>query len=124
MKQSREQLLATIEKLKKELEAIDSEPTILSMEITETVKFEVAKEDVGKYNFYDANSITFKYGWRLPTIEELKAMYEAKVITKGWYWSSTEYNTSLAYYFSFTTGNAYNVSKTITDSVRAVRTIE
>ena len=123
MKQTKEELLATIEKLKKQVKAINNEPTILSMEVAKTVKFEVAKEDVGMYTFYDANSITFKYGWRLPTIDELKVMHEAKVITKGCYWSSTEYDSNNGWYYYFTFGNSYSNGKGSPYRVRAVRTI-
>lgn len=123
MKQTKKQLLATIEKLKKQVEAIDNEPTILSMEVTKTVTFEVAKEDEkGLYTFDEANDINFN-GWRLPTIQELEAMYEAKIITEGRYWSSTEYDSNLVWYYNFTNGSSYYTSKNITYRVRAVRTI-
>jgi len=122
--QSKEQLLATIEKLKKQVETIDNTPTVLSMEVTKTVKFEVAKEDAGMYTFNEANEITSKEGWRLPTIVELGVMYEAKVITKGYYWSSIEFNSNLAWLYNFTGGTSNYYDKDGTFRVRAVRTIK
>ena len=124
--QSKEEILATIEKLKKQVETIDNKPTVLSMEVTETVKFEVAKEDIkGIYTFYEANEINFKDGWRLPTIDELKTIYEAKVITRGYYWSSTEFISNNAQYYNFSYGYSYNdYGKNTTYRVRAVRTIK
>ena len=123
--QSKEEILVTIEKLKKQVEAIDNKPTVLSMEVTKTVKFEVAKEDIkGIYTFYEANEINFKDGWRLPTIDELKTIYEAKVITEGTYWSSTEYISNNAWYYSFSNGYSYNLNKNTTYRVRAVRTVK
>jgi len=123
--QSKEQLLATIEKLKKQVEAIDNIPTVLSMEVTETVKFEVAKEDIkGIYTFYEANEINFKDGWRLPTIEELQVMHDAKIITKGRYWSSTENSSNVAWYYNFNIGLSSSPNKTSTYRVRAVRTVK
>jgi len=127
MKQSKERLLATIEKLKKQVEAMADEPTILSMEVTKTVKFEVAKEDiVGSHNYKTANNIIYGLGdgWRLPTIEELQAMYEAKIITEGCYWSSTEYYSFFAWYYSFINGYSDIYFKTSTYRVRAVRTVK
>ena len=123
--QSREEILATIEKLKKQVETIDNKPTVLSMEVTKTVKFEVAKEDIkGKYTFDKANVIQFSNGWRLPTIEELQVMYEAKIITEGRYWSSTVHNKSLAWNYSFNNGYSNYTNKFYDYRVRAVRTVK
>ena len=122
MKQTKKQLLATIEKLKKQIEAIDNEPTILSME----VNIEVAKEDEkGLYTFDEANEINFN-GWRIPTIQELEAMYEAKIITEeGRYWSSTEnYGSDNAWDYDFSFGYSSCNYKYHLCRVRAVRTIK
>ena len=123
--QSKEELLATIEKLKKQVETIGNKPIVLSMEVTKTVKFEVAKESIkGSYTFDEANEIAFNDGWRLPTIDELRAMYKAKVITRECYWSSTEYTSNSAWNYYFHIGNSYTNNKTNTYRVRAVRTIK
>jgi len=124
--QSKEELLATIEKLKKQVEAMDDKPIVLSMEVTTTVKFEVAKEDIKcSYTFDEANAIKLKDGWRLPATEELEAMHEAKVITEGCYWSYPEDNIYLPWYYNFNTGNSFsNINKNNTYRVRAVRTIK
>tara|TARA_R110001606_G_scaffold145240_1_gene285156 strand:+ start:176 stop:547 length:372 start_codon:yes stop_codon:yes gene_type:complete len=122
MKHSKEELLATIEKLKKQVKAIDTNPNILSMEVT--VNFEVAKEDEKvKYSFYEANDVEFTEGWRLPTKDELEIMYVQKVITNGCYWSSTEFDNLNAWIQDLTFGYQYDVSKEDEHYVRVVRTI-
>jgi hypothetical protein len=68
-------------------------------------------------------------GWRLPTIDELKAIHE-QLYNKGqgnfnvkWcYWSSTEYNDYNVWIFSITGCEAYNEGdKHSKYNVRAVR---
>lgn len=63
-------------------------------------------------------------GWRLPTIEECFMIYNNKLITEYYYWSSMEYDHSLAWFFSFSSGSAYDYGKYNTYYVRAVRTIK
>jgi len=63
-------------------------------------------------------------GWRLPTISEMFYLYEDKVITDAAYWSSTEYGTSLAWFFLFSNGTAGNYGKDTAYGVRAVRDIK
>ena len=41
----------------------------------------------------------------------------------SWYWSSAEFDATLAWKHSFTTGNQYSTSKSHTNSVRAVRKV-
>lgn len=74
-------------------------------------------------------------GWYLPSIDELSILWQnryhvnktARAIgstllsTTMYYWSSTEYNASLAFVFFFSNGNSNYFSKTSTYSVRAVR---
>jgi len=63
-------------------------------------------------------------GWRLPTISEMFYLYEDKIITENFYWSSTETGLSSAWDFSFGGGAALNSSKGNTNYVRAVRDIK
>ncbi|MCX6303563.1 MAG: DUF1566 domain-containing protein [Bacteroidetes bacterium] len=75
--------------------------------------------------------------WYLPAIDELNLMNNARyilnrniqlsglvaqIIANSIYWSSTEYSYNYAFYFNFTTGNAYNYClKSTSNWVRAVR---
>ena len=65
-------------------------------------------------------------GWRLPTIQELWHIYENENLRKEFnaahYWSSSEVNANLAWYFYFL-GVAYYGNKYYTNYVRAVRDI-
>lgn len=70
-------------------------------------------------------------GWRLPTKEELEAMY-TQLYEKGLgnfqergagYWSSTENGNNYAWYFYFTSGYADDYAKSNTAYVRAVRAL-
>lgn len=82
----------------------------------------------GKMNWEDAKAQCASIGMRLPTIEELKVAYEAK-ITDSWendgdrylYWSSTPFGATRAYYFSIYDGGSYDYSRRGEDSVRCVR---
>jgi hypothetical protein len=62
-------------------------------------------------------------GWRLPSIEELFMIYNEKIIVENSYWSSSEINADLAWYFFFTNGLASNYNKGDTSYVRAVKDI-
>jgi hypothetical protein len=103
-------------------------------------KFQVADADyTERLDWYDAKYVfsNFGGGWRLPTKEELRGMYEFLHLKgKGnfsntRYWSSSEYDAENAWSFGFDDGQAYgyygkNVygSKTYyTNQVRAVRAL-
>jgi hypothetical protein len=68
-------------------------------------------------------------GWRLPTIEELKAMYEqlhkrgsGNFLAGEYYWSNREEGNNRAWYFYFFDGLAkHDLPKNYPMSVRAVR---
>lgn len=93
-------------------------------------KLQVANQDFScTMTWTDAKRACSELGsaWRLPTLVELEAMYK-QLHSKGqgnfkdsWYWSSTEANAPVAFYFDFDDGNATNGSKAGTYSVRAVR---
>jgi hypothetical protein len=63
--------------------------------------------------------------WRLPTLFELNEMYNNKSsignFLQSYYWSSTEFDSSNAYYFGFGDGDAFNSDKYDTLNVRGVR---
>ena len=73
--------------------------------------------------------------WYLPSIDELSALWHSRLTTNkalragsftllsttATYWSSTEYITSIAFYFSFGNGYADSDGKLNTFSVRAIR---
>ena len=89
----------------------------------------VAPEDQGEMNWGEATEACKKIGpgWRLPTKEELIAMYnQLHKQDKGnfkddWYWSSSQYGSSEAWMVSFGGGNIYNGSRYYIGRVRAVR---
>jgi len=96
---------------------------------------EVAEKDFPKpMNWDDAMAAcqNLGSGWRLPSIDELRAMYE-QLYLKGnnnlqstWYWSSSEVDEYAAWYFDFeelVDGIASNHDKDVTSQVRAVRTL-
>ncbi|MFM8318132.1 MAG: DUF1566 domain-containing protein [Bacteroidota bacterium] len=101
---------------------------------------EVAKKDFSNRMNWGAAKKACKNlgnGWRLPSINELEAMYEQlHREDKGnfrmghalWYWSSSEDNEGNVWYFSFEYGSAGNAigsgrDKSQTEYVRAVRTL-
>jgi hypothetical protein len=92
---------------------------------------EVMEKDLGKMNWGEAKKACEKLGdgWRLPTIRELQFMYYKRDkigAFKDWsYWSSTEFNSNLAWHLDFTSGNVYfnGYSMSATYYVRAVRDI-
>ncbi|MDB4090925.1 DUF1566 domain-containing protein [Crocinitomicaceae bacterium] len=105
---------------------------------TTTVKIvydlEVMTEDLGEMSWDYAMETceTLRFGWRLPTIEELKILYKNKdkiggFVTTGdnyYYWSSTEKNAYIvkAHQFDVSmTAREFNAPKTANYRVRAVR---
>lgn len=69
---------------------------------------------------------TVKYGgfddWRVPTIDELEVLMKHNLFPKeGWYWSSSPYDTSLAWRAHFGNGNVLNYLVNNDYYVRCVR---
>lgn len=95
-----------------------------------------ARQDQGSSNWYGANELLnnaayhdingakFK-DWRLPTKRELNLMYVQRASIGGFtldnYWSSMEYNPSVAWRQYFYNGIQNSLDKSYTVSVRAVR---
>lgn len=107
---------------KQEDAKVKAEPIILE----EHYKFEVYPNDLEEtMSWEDALKAVKKLGdgWRLPTIEECFIMYRNKVIEDDYYWSSTEFDATGAYSFTFLNGYVYNFNKSNTNTVRGVRSI-
>jgi hypothetical protein len=91
---------------------------------------EVAQYDFRKIPWVDANNscINLGDGWRLPTIDELKILYQNREIIGNFkwdsYWSSTKGNIVIAWRLNFGDGMVYDRDNTDnTACVRAVKTI-
>ena len=96
----------------------------------------VQKEDLGKVNWNDANSLCNNScvagysDWRLPTKNELAMMYNARDeipnLKSENYWSSERWSPYYSdyYYINFKTGSISTQTSTFTYNVRAVRTKE
>lgn len=103
-------------------------PTIIKPEFE---AFEVYHEDLeGHYTWREAKKACAKLGagWRLPTKEELHEMYEKRDMVGGftpfYYWSSTEFDSSSAWFQHFSSGIQYHDFKgNYSLSVRAVRAL-
>ncbi len=84
-------------------------------------------------NWNNATAYCGRIGWRLPTKDDLLALYEAKKASAalarydgmgdGWYWSSTSVAgfSSYAWYVYFDDGRASNVDVGFAHRVRCVR---
>lgn len=97
------------------------------------VELQVANQDFSdEMTWKDAERVCIELGsgWRLPTKEELEAIYE-QLHKKGQgefksahYWSIAEYDSSEAWPFNFATGTAgYNETRMGSFYVRAVRAL-
>ena len=84
-------------------------------------------DNLGYMNWDDAIIACKKLGtgWRLPTKDELNMLYENKEeiggFANGYYWSSTELDSNLAWRQYFGLGNQFNVIKSNFNFVRSVR---
>ena len=93
-------------------------------------KFEVYHEDCyDKLNFSDAKEYCkgLGDGWMLPTLKQQLAMYDRKEelgLKDTYYWSSTEFGATCAFYLNFNYGDTKYSNENNSISVRAVRTIK
>ena len=87
-------------------------------------------KDLGRMNWEEAKKACADLGdgWRLPTMDELKKMYELKDkiggFEKGFYWSSMESSKSSASGLFFRNDNTPNNLKINKSHVRAVRDLK
>jgi len=87
--------------------------------------------DLGRHNWFDAMELCKNYkgegfdDWRLPTKEELNELYKYHKKFGGfvanYYWSSSEYSATSAWYQFFSSGYQYGRDKNGYTYVRAVR---
>ena len=98
------------------------------------MNFEIApKETEIRANWYDAKLYCFslkidgKSSWRLPTVEELNEIYQAKNdFEETWYWTSIEssYSVQLAWYQLMSNGyQSYAVKSYDGNYIRAIRSV-
>ena len=113
----------TIDGQKYELTPITQEKKLV---VKRDFNFEIYPDELGKMTWYEALEKVKELGdgWRMPTITELQLIWESEhkdLFKKESYWSSSEYNSGLAWGFSFYDGNAYDDDKNTYSYVRAVR---
>ena len=87
-------------------------------------KWYEANDLLSDANNHDVNGAKFM-DWRLPTKRELNLVYNQKSDIGGfansYYWSSTEYDDSIAWIQDFSNGNSYPHFEYVYGNVRAVR---
>jgi hypothetical protein len=100
---------------------------IVSLDVTGQHGLVISHKDLSQSaNWNDAKKICAEYNcggfcdWYLPTIDELKKIYQA-IKLSGNYWSSSEYDANDAWYWNVYGGNANYYHKSYNYSVRAVR---
>ena len=90
----------------------------------------ITKENCAALACHSYSTATTKAGdWFLPSKDELNLLYQnlgkrvllSNTTNDNYYWSSSQYNNSYAWYQSFSDGLQYGSYKNYTGSVRAVR---
>jgi len=98
-----------------------------SLILKQQFNFEIHPDELGKMTWDEAVEAVKKLGngWRLPTILELHLIYNSELKdnfkTDDYYWSSSEYDSSLAWEFYFFNGSTSGYNKDYGSYVRAVR---
>lgn len=74
---------------------------------------------------YPAQNACKAIGGRVPNMQELLAVYAGRAtygnnFQEDYYWSSTEYNSTSAYFVDFYDGSTFGISKTLGNYVRCV----
>lgn len=109
------------------IDGVEYTPVIKQTQIVDKhYHFELHPDNLGEMNWDEAVEAvkTLGDGWRLPTIEECFMIYKDKLINKGHYWSSSEFDDNSAWYFTFGNASNYLDGKNYTNYVRAVRDIK
>jgi hypothetical protein len=106
------------------IDGVEYTPVIKQSQIVDKhYHFELYPDNLGEMTWDEAVKAVKNLGngWRLPTIEECFMIDKDNFIDGNCFWSSTEYNATSAYYFTFNNGYANYNGKTDTTTVRAVR---
>jgi hypothetical protein len=106
------------------IDGVEHTPVIKQSQIVDKhYHFELYPDSLGEMTWDNAVKAVKNLGngWRLPTIEECFMIYKDNLIDEDYYWSSSEYDSSLAWGFYFSSGLANFNYKDNTNYVRAVR---
>lgn len=120
-------------------EELDQSKTIAGILCNVTDTHEIAIMPIKseeELDFDEAQQFCHRTGGRCPTIDELTGIYLNKdkinvalkaanlpALKESWYWSSTEYNSNLAWLLYLTNGGRYYLSKNYYGYVRPVLTL-
>lgn len=87
----------------------------------------VAVQGSGNHAAFSCQSYIYSSysDWYLPSLDELQMMYQNRALiggfTAGWYWSSSEDNSTFSFCINFNNGTAATQGKTVQYSVRPIR---
>lgn len=120
-------------------EELDQSKTIAGILCNVTDTHEIAIMPIKseeELDFDEAQQFCHRTGGRCPTIDEFTGIYLNKdkinvalkaanlpALKENWYWSSTEYNSNLAWLLYLTNGGRYYLSKNYYGYVRPVLTL-
>ena len=103
-------------------------PITQKLVVKREFNFEIHPDELGKMTWDEAVEKVKELGdgWRLPIITELQLIWESEhkdLFKKEWYWSSSEYYSSLAWGLYFSNGRTFDCNKGDYNYVRAVRAL-